>query len=1171
MKRLTLNFVFLLPHILAAFYLYGVDTLNQLLALYRDSKKVQLITQALDNPPTPTRLQLTGLVGAQEAFVIAGAYLNTPQTHLIVALDKEDAAYLQNDLQNLLPSKPIHFFPDSFKFPAKFEELKPDNVLQRTETINKMSQSKAAGEIIVTYPEALFEKVVAPQYLNEKRIDILVGEKMDVDFMVEILIDFGFVHTDFVYEPGQFSIRGGIVDVYSFANELPYRIELFDVEVESIRTFDPSTQLSQQKITRISIVPNINTRFKQNQKVSLFRVLKSDTTVWLRDPEQLLDKLQACFEKAEVFAEKVRYEKEEELREIFNDRAFIRPFEVIDDVDALNIVVLKGVKSFSAQNTEGVVLRVNMGQSIDFQARPQPSFNKNFNLLISNLHENESNRLKNYLFTDNEKQMSRLFAIFKDLGAKTKVEPVYKALHQGFIDPELRIACYTDHQIFERYHSYRLRKGFSKEQALNMRILKELHVGDYVTHIDHGVGKFSGLEKVNINGQIQEAVRLVYSNNDLLYVSINSLHKIARFTGKDGTPPKLNRLGSDTWSNLKKATKKKVKDIAAELIKLYAVRKSSQGFAFPPDNYLQYELEASFMYEDTPDQAKATQDVKEDMEKLYPMDRLVCGDVGFGKTEVAIRAAFKAVTSGKQVAILVPTTILALQHHKTFADRLGEFGANVDFINRFRTAKEKKEVMAATKMGKVDVLIGTHAILSKELEFKDLGLLIIDEEQKFGVAAKEKLRKFKVNVDTLTLTATPIPRTLQFSLMAARDLSIIRTPPPNRQPIHTEVRVFNEDLIKDSIYNEIQRGGQVFFVHNRVASLPEMVELLRGMCPDVDVTMAHGQMNPEKLEETLVDFIDKKYDVLVCTNIIETGLDIPNANTIIINNAHHFGLSDLHQLRGRVGRSNKKAFCYLFCPPLSVLSNDARKRLRTLEEFSDLGDGFNIAMRDLDIRGAGDLLGGEQSGFITDIGYETYQKILEEAILELKQSDFKDLFKEELEKNKGFVVETSVDTDIEMHIPDDFVTNTQERLHLYTLLDDIENEDGIQKFGSMLADRFGKVPPQVEELFDGLRLRWAAKEVGFERIILKNNKLQGFFVSNPQSPFYETEGFKRVLDYVLKSGESRQMSFKQTPKSFVFMRENVKTLNGARSIVEILRGVGQGLKQETSRLETKKK
>jgi transcription-repair coupling factor (superfamily II helicase) len=1136
-----------------------LDTLNQLLSLYRDSTRVKQIVKTLENTTnTPARLQLVGLMGAQESFALAGTYLQSPTSHMVVAIDKEDAAYMHNDLQNLLPHRTVHFFPDSFKYPTKFEDLKPDNVLQRTECINKITQSTTTGDIVVTYPEALFEKVVAPQYLDAQRIDIKVGETLDVDFMMALLVDYGFLHVDFVYQPGQFSLRGGIVDVYSYGNELPYRIELFDVEVESIRTFDPNTQLSQQRIAKVSIVPNINTRFSQSQKVSIFKVLNANTTIWMRDPDILLDKLQICFEKAEKFAEGLRFESDEELKEIFNDRAFIRPYEVIDDVDAMNIVVMKRVKNMSAKNTEGVSQTINFTDSVEFNARPQPSFNKNFELLIKNLHENESNRLKNYLFTDNDKQMQRLFSIFQDLNAKVKVEPVYQALHQGFIDTDLNVACYTDHQIFERYHSYRLRKGYDKNQALNTRILKELQAGDYVTHIDHGVGKFSGLEKITINGQVQEALRLVYSNNDLLYVSINSLHKVARFVGKDGTPPKLNRLGTDAWNNLKRATKKQIKDIAAELIKLYAARKASKGFAFPMDGYLQNELEATFMYEDTPDQSKATIDVKADMEKDYPMDRLICGDVGFGKTEVAIRAAFKAVTAGKQVAILVPTTILALQHYKTFNDRLGEFATTVDYLNRFRSAKEKKEVMENTKIGKVDILIGTHALLSKDLEFKDLGLLIIDEEQKFGVAAKEKLRKFKVNVDTLTLTATPIPRTLQFSLMAARDLSIIRTPPPNRQPIHTEVRMFNNDIIKESIYNEVHRGGQVFFVHNRVAGLADMVGLLKKLCPDLDIAMAHGQMPPENLEETLVAFIDRKFDVLVCTNIIETGLDIANANTMIINNAHHFGLSDLHQLRGRVGRSNKKAFCYLFCPPLSVLPADSRKRLQTLEEFSDLGDGFNIAMKDLDIRGAGNLLGGEQSGFIADVGYETYQKILEEAIMELKQTDFRDLFKEDLDKKGAFVIETNIDTDIEMHIPDEYVSNTQERLSLYTHLDDIENEQGIIQFSDMLKDRFGKIPPQVEELFDGLRLRWVAKELSFERIILKNNKLQGFFVGNPQSQYYETSTFKRIFSFVTKHGESRQMSIKQTPKNLIFIREGVKTLNGARKIMEILQDVARG-------------
>ncbi|MEO1435789.1 MAG: transcription-repair coupling factor, partial [Bacteroidota bacterium] len=693
---------------------------------------------------------------------------------------------------------------------------------------------------------------------------------------------------------------------------------------------------------------------------------------------------------------------------------------------------------------------------------------------------------------------------------------------------------------------------FSKSESLNLKMLRELQPGDFVTHIDHGVGRYSGLQKIEVNGSLQEAIRLVYRDNDLLYVSINSLHKISKYVGKEGKAPRLTKLGSETWTNLKRRTKKKVKDIAGELIKLYAKRRASKGFAFPEDGYLQNELEASFIYEDTPDQEKSTADVKADMEKPYPMDRLICGDVGFGKTEIAIRAAFKAVVAGKQVAILVPTTILALQHHNTFNGRLGNFGVTVDYLNRFKTAKEKRELLEKLKEGKVDIVIGTHALLNKKVGFKDLGLLVIDEEQKFGVGAKEKLRNLKVNVDTLTLTATPIPRTLQFSLMSARDLSVINTAPPNRQPIHTEVRTFNDELIKDSIYYEIYRGGQVFFLHNRVKDLPEIAGLLRRLCPDIDIAMAHGQMDPKDLERTLIDFIEGKYDLLVCTNIIETGLDIPNANTIIINNAHHFGLSDLHQLRGRVGRSNKKAFCYLFCPPLSVLTPEARKRLRTIEEFSDLGSGFNIAMRDLDIRGAGNLLGGEQSGFITDIGYETYQKILDEAIQELKENEFKAVFKEDLKKERKFVRDVHIETDIEMMIPDDFVNNIQERLNLYTELDKIENEVKLDAFAKMLRDRFGKLPPSVQELFDGLRLRWLCKELGFERVILKNRKLRCYFIENQNSPYYETQVFTAILGWVPRSGD-RHLSFKQSRDRLVLIREQVHSLKKALNVLQQLK------------------
>jgi transcription-repair coupling factor (superfamily II helicase) len=791
-------------------------------------------------------------------------------------------------------------------------------------------------------------------------------------------------------------------------------------------------------------------------------------------------------------------------------------------------------------------------QKVSFNAKVQPSFNKNFELLLRSLHEWRAAGYELFICSDNSKQLDRLRAIFKDLKANIEWAAIETDLSEGYIDEELRIVVLTDHQIFQRFHQFKLRTGFTREQALNVRLLRDLQPGDYVTHIDHGVGKFSGLQQIEIGGQMQEAVRLVYKNNDMLYVGIHSLHKISKYVGKEGTEPQLNKLGSDTWQQTKARTKKKIKDIAAELIKLYAKRRGTPGHAYPPDGYLQNELEASFIYEDTPDQIKSTSDVKADMEKDYPMDRLICGDVGFGKTEIAVRAAFKAVTDGKQVAILVPTTILALQHYRTFSERLSEFPVTVDFVNRFRTAKQKKEIMANLAVGKIDIIIGTHALLGKDTKFKDLGLLVVDEEQKFGVVAKEKLRTLQVNVDTLTLTATPIPRTLQFSLMAARDMSILRTPPPNRQSIHTEIRIFNEDLIRDAIYYEIHRGGQVFFVHNRVTELPKMVELIRRICPDIDIIAAHGQMTPDALEQTLVDFIERRHDVLVCTNIIETGLDIPNANTIIINRADMFGLSDLHQLRGRVGRSNTKAFCYLFAPPNSVLTPEARKRLQTIEDFSELGDGFQVAMRDMDIRGAGNLLGGEQSGFIADIGYETYQKILDEAILELKETDFKDLFKEELAKKREFVRDVTIETDLEMRIPEQYVTNTQERLSLYTQLNDIKDEAGIEQFKEMLIDRFGKLPLPINTLFDALRLQWLCKQIGFERLVLKGGKLRCYFLSKPQSPYYQTDDFGRILKFIEMYGRKMAISIKQTNKEFIFIQEEIRGIKQTKGTLEQL-------------------
>jgi len=1112
-----------------------LSNLQGLLETYRNDVT---INQFVTNITNKDIIKLSGVAGAQDAFVLNTAFHASDRPHIYIASDKEEAAYYFNTIDHLTDGL-VCFFPDSFRKPGNFEEVDRNNILLRTEVMNKVSLKDASNLIIVSYPEAIFEKVVDPKWLEAKKILISVGEDLDVDTIIEVLNEYDFERVEFVYEPGQFSIRGGIVDIFSYGNDWPYRVELFDEEVESIRAFDPSNQLSVRNLKKVSIVPNMSRQFERSEKVSLFDVFDESLVCWIKNEELLVEKMQICFEQATEFAKKIRPDSEEELKDIFNARTFIYPHEIIEAIADKTIVQLSNS-----------IVTWKPTKTFDQQVSPQAHFNKNFNLLIEDLQSKQEAGYTNYLFTENPRQIERFYSIFEDLDAKLDFHPIDHAIHAGFVDDDRKIACYTDHQIFERFHRYKLKRGFTKEQAINLKMLRELVPGDFVTHIDHGVGRYSGLEKINISGHIQESVRLIYQNNDILYVSINSLHKISKFVGKDGTAPKLSKIGGEAWKNLKRKTKKKVKDIAKELIKLYAKRKASQGFAFPQDGYLQNELEASFIYEDTPDQYEASEAVKEDMSKAYPMDRLVCGDVGFGKTEIAVRAAFKAVVGGKQVAILVPTTILALQHYKTFSDRLSNFGAKVDYINRFRTTKEKTQIFKNVEDGKVDILIGTHAILNKKVKFKDLGLLVIDEEQKFGVAAKEKLRNLKVNVDTLTLTATPIPRTLQFSLMAARDLSIIRTPPPNRQPIHTERRIFNDELIKEAIYYEINRGGQVFFVHNRVKSLADIGAMIKRLCPDVDVAMAHGQMDPKQLEKTLLDFINNKYDVLVCTNIIETGLDIPNANTMIINNAHQFGMSDLHQLRGRVGRSNKKAYCYLFAPPLSTMTSDARKRIKTLEEFSDLGSGFHIAMKDLDIRGAGNLLGGEQSGFISDIGYETYQKILEEAIHELKENEFKNLFKEELEQKQEYVREVEIDADVEMLIPDEYVNNIQERLNLYTELDQIENNDGITDFKKRLIDRFGPLPIEVDQLFNGLRLRWICKSMGFERLVLKNKTLRCFFVSNPQSPFFESLFFSSLLSFVSTKGPSIGLSLKQTDKYLILIKNDIKDLKAARVFLE---------------------
>jgi transcription-repair coupling factor (superfamily II helicase) len=1119
--------------------------LERLLDRYGQDDIVKKLYQALQ--ADRVHVSVSGLAGSGKCFALSGLVLNSCGPWLIVLPDKEAAAYVQNTLASLLPDADILFLPDSFKRPGLIEEIVPSQVMERTEAVNKLYQNGLIGHtrasmIVCSYPEALIESVIAPSSVAKQQIQIAKGENIDLDGLITILIDIGFDRVEFVYEPGQFSIRGGIIDIFSFGNEWPYRVELFDVEVESIRLFDPLTQLSQRNLSSVNIIPNVQTHFTTEEYLPILEAIPASTIVWMQEPLLVLDKYQDTFERFAAIGVLDVETEQVAVHRFIKEKRFTPTHKFISGLHTMRMIT---------EGDRSDLLSAPL-ENIPFRMRSQPSFNKNFPLLIEDLKQQEKVGRTNYLFTANARQVERFYSIFEDLGAKVKFIPISKSIHEGFTDDSAKVVCYTDHQVFERFHQYHLRRGFTKDQALNVRLLRELQPGDFVTHIDHGIGKYSGLEKINIGGHMQESVRLFYKNNDILYVSIHSLHKISKFVGKDGTEPVLSKLGSDAWENLKRKTKSKVKDIARELIKLYALRKSAPGFAFAPDGYLQTELEASFIYEDTPDQYKATQDMKEDMQQPHPMDRLICGDVGFGKTEVAIRGAFKAVENGKQVAILVPTTILALQHNQSFTDRLGPLGVSVDYINRFRSAKEKREIMQRAKDGKLDVLIGTHAILNKDMEFKDLGLLVVDEEQKFGVSAKEKLRKMKVNVDTLTLTATPIPRTLQFSLMAARDLSIIRTPPPNRQPIHTERRVFSEELVRDAIYYEVNRGGQVFFVHNRVKSLPEITALIKRICPDVDVAQAHGQLEADQLEETLLAFINKKHDVLVCTNIIETGLDIPNANTIIINHANQFGLSDLHQLRGRVGRSNKKAFCYLFAPPLSALTQEAKKRLQTIEEYSDLGSGFDIAMRDLDIRGAGNLLGGEQSGFISDIGYETYQKILEEAIQELKESDFKDLFREQLERDRNFVQDVQIDSDVEMMIPDEYVSSIDERLRLYTALDNISNEAGIAQFSTELVDRFGPMPAVVEELFEGLRLRWVAKRLGFDRVTLRGFVLRCYFHKNAQSVYYESAIFKKLMNLLGTQGRTLDIQLKQSSTRLLMIKEKIKSMRAAQAFLQSL-------------------
>jgi transcription-repair coupling factor (superfamily II helicase) len=1115
---------------------------SNITSAYNSSAKIIQLAEKIAVPENKIRIK--GLIGSSLSFVIQSLFQKTELPFLLLFNDKEEAAYYLNDLENLINDQDVLFYPSSYRRPYQIEETDNANILLRAEVLNRINSRKKPS-IIVTYPEALFEKVVTRKELDKNTLKVAVADQISIDFINEVLFEYNFKRVDFVSEPGEFSVRGGIIDVFSFSNDNPYRIEFFGNEVDSIRTFDVETQLSLEKQKKISIIPNVENKFLQENRESFLNYINPKTVLFVQETEMVLSQFDKLFDKAtEAFGK-----LSGDIKHASPDELFINQSSFVKKALDFSIVEI-GLKSiFKSEKT------------IEFHTKPQPSFNKQFDLLLNDLNENHFNGIKNYLFCSNENQANRFHDIFESIDEENheNIRKQYKTivfpLFQGFIDEENQLACYTDHQIFERYHKFNIKNGYSKKQTITLKELTQLSVGDYVTHIDHGIGKFGGLQKIQVEGKMQEAIKLVYADNDIVYVSIHSLHKISKYNGKDGTPPKIYKLGSNAWKVLKQKTKARVKHIAFNLIQLYAKRRLEKGFACAPDSYLQKELESSFIYEDTPDQITATQDVKNDMERDRPMDRLVCGDVGFGKTEVAIRAAFKAVDNGKQVAILVPTTILAYQHYRTFTERLKDMPVTVNYLNRFRTAKQKSETLKGLAEGKVDIIIGTHQLVSKDVKFKELGLLIIDEEQKFGVNVKDKLKTISATVDTLTLTATPIPRTLQFSLMAARDLSVITTPPPNRYPIESHVVGFSEELIRDAISYEIQRNGQVFFINNRIENIKEVAGMIQRLVPDARVGIGHGQLDGKKLEELMLGFMNGDFDVLVATTIIESGLDVPNANTIFINNANNFGLSDLHQMRGRVGRSNKKAFCYFITPPQSVMTEDARKRINALTQFSELGSGFNIAMKDLEIRGAGDLLGGEQSGFINEIGFDTYQKIMNEAIEELKENEFKELYHEENDiETKEFVKDLQIDTDFELLFPDDYINSVNERLNLYNELGNIKDEEGLLAYEQKLIDRFGPLPKEAEALLNSIRIKWIATRLGIEKLIMKQGKMIGYFVGDQQSDYYQSSRFRKVLQFVQLHGNLCKMKEKETKSGLRLLLtfENVKSIRKALELMELM-------------------
>lgn len=1086
------------------------------------------------------KLSVKGFAGSAHSLFTAELFLTQKKNIFFLVDDKEEALYITTELEELLGKENVLYFPQTHLEPYQIEKTQNANLVLRTEVLNKILTEKSP-KVIISPVLAIAEKVIKKEDFSAISHTLKVGDKLDFDFVDELLNHYQFLPADFVSEPGEFSVRGGIVDVFSFSNEQPFRITFFGNEIESIKKFDIETQLSKEKVEGFQLVSNMSAS-TSTTKVSVLNLLPKDSFILSKNLEFGAIKIKEFYKKSEEKFENlnkdIKHQKPSEL--FISPEEFSKSLEQFHQIDFISITNSLFTKDFF---------------SIEFQQTSQPAFNKNFELLTENLEEKLADKYDIWISFSGEKQKDRLESIFQSLEKNVPFKSFKSELHEGFVDDAHKLLIYTDHQIFDRYQRFQAKNNFAKSEQLTLKDLMSLKVGDYITHIDHGVGKFMGLVKVNNNGKVQECFKLTYKNGDLLYVSIHSLHKISKYNGPEGREIVLSKLGSPAWKSLKQKTKAKVKQIAFDLIKLYAQRKSAKGFAYAPDTYLQNELEASFLYEDTPDQEKATFDVKTDMEKETIMDRLICGDVGFGKTEIAIRAAFKAATDGKQVAILVPTTILAFQHYRSFKERLKDFPVTISYMNRFRSAKQKAETLAGLKDGKIDIVIGTHQLAGSAVKFKDLGLLIIDEEHKFGVAVKDKLKNLKTSIDTLTLTATPIPRTLQFSLMAARDLSVIKTPPPNRQPVETQTIGFSEEIIRDAVSYEIQRDGQVYFINNRIENLKDIAGLIQRLVPDAKVITGHGQMEGKQLERNVLDFMEGKYDVLVSTTIIESGVDVPNANTIFINDAQRFGMADLHQMRGRVGRSNRKAFCYLITPPFDMITSDARKRLEAIEQFSDLGSGFQIAMKDLEIRGAGDLLGGEQSGFINEMGFETYQKIMQEALEELQNDeDFEDLFENEDDRKKLFksTKDVNIDTDLELMLPDYYVSSVEERLALYQQLAEIPNQTEMQVFEKNLIDRFGKLPSEAVNLLKSVELKWIAEEIGFDKIVVKNGVFLGYFPSNPQDKFYQSDRFKNIINYLSRNQHEAKLKEKHSTEGNQLMmrKENVQNIYEVNALLE---------------------